>query len=353
MTRDEFLNELRLALKNLGEEEIESVISYYSEMIDDRMEAGMNEEDAVNAMEPVGTIASRVLSEAGAADETEDEEKNDPQKEIRKSAENVSELVVKAREQRVHVISGDTDEIVLRYRIEEGDIYQLHEENGVLMLEHTHRPVSSYKLDPKQLTVDNFLDEIGKFIGSINLGNVLKINGIGGETRCIEVLVPRAFKGKISIQSSNARVTAKDISCMDEVKMHTSNARIVVENVVVHKLNAVTSNARVVLEDVYVREQLNAVTSNGRIAAQKTISDGDMHLRTSNSSVRIEDVDAKCLTIKTSNASVSGTLRGTAADYMIESSTSNGKNNLENGGSGEKQLTVRTSNGSIVMEFIG
>lgn len=352
MTRDVFLNELRQALKNLGEEEITSVISYYSEMIDDRMEAGMNEEDAVNAMEPVETIASRVLSEAGSAEETE-EEKNDPRKEICKCAENVRELVVSAREQRVHVTSGDTDEIVLRYRIEDGDIYQLHEENGVLMLEHTHRPVSSYKLDPKQLTVDNFFDEIGKFIGSINLGSVLKINGIGGETRCIEVLVPRAFKGKICIQSSNARVTANDVSCMEKVKLHTSNARIVVENVVVHKLYAGTSNARVVLEDVYVREQLNVVTSNGRIAAQKTICDGEMHLRTSNASVKVEDTDAKSMTIKTSNASVSGTLRGTAADYAIESSTSNGKSNLENGGCGEKQLTVKTSNGSITMEFIG
>ena len=357
MTREVFLKDLNCALSGLEAEEVDSILAYYSEMIDDRMEAGMTEEDAVNAMEPVDTIASRVLSEAeGVKDAPAAEQKNEPneaEKEIRRPAPEVKELVISAENQRVHLASGDTEEIVLRYRIEDGDIYQLHEENGVLTLEHKHRPVSSYKLDPKKLTADNFFDEIGKLIGSINLGNLIQLGGITGETRCIEVMLPRIFKGKVTVKTSNARIMAEEVTCLDEMKLHTSNARAMLSHIVAHQLNIVSSNARIVLEDVYARQQLDAVTSNGRIVATKVVSDNGMHLRTSNGSVRVEEVDAKALAIKTSNGSISGTVKGHSEDYAIRSGTSNGKNNLVDCAEGEKQLVVKTSNANIALEFMG
>lgn len=359
MTRELFLKDLNNALAGLGEDEVESILAYYSEMIDDRMEAGMTEEDAVNAMEPVETIASRVLSEAEgeekaeAAPEEKAPEKNDPEKEIRRNAGDVAELVIQADNQRVHLTTGDTEEIVLRYRINDGDIYQLHEENGVLTLEHTLRPMSSYKIDAKKLTVDNFFDEIGKFIGSINLGNLIQVGGIIGETRCIEVTLPRLFKGKITVKTNNARIMAEEVTCLGEMKLRTSNARIMLSHIVAHQLNAGTSNGRIVLEDVFVRNQLDAVTSNGRIVATKVVSDDSMHLKTSNGSVQVEEVDASVIAIRTSNAHVSGTIKGKLEDYAIQSGTSNGKNNLPDRDEGEKQLTVKTSNANITLEFIG
>ena len=41
MTREQFLEQLRQALSGMKAEELEGVISYYDEMLDDRMEAGM------------------------------------------------------------------------------------------------------------------------------------------------------------------------------------------------------------------------------------------------------------------------------------------------------------------------
>lgn len=350
MTREVFLNDLKNALSGMDEEEISSVLAYYSEMIDDRVEAGMSEEDAVNAMEPVKTIASRVLSEAGVVEE-KIEEKESPDKEIRKSAEMVRELHIMAEDQRVHLMTGDTDEIVLRYRIEDGDIYQLHEENGVLTLEHTDRPVSSYKFEGK-ITAENFFDEVGKFLGSINLGNLFKIN-VNAKPRCIEVILPRVFKGKVKVKTSNARIEANDVTCLDEVKFTTGNARVIVNHLVAHSLTVATSNGRVMLEDVYVREELSAATSNGRICAQNVTSDQALFLKTSNGFVKTEDVDAKKIVIRTSNGSVSGVLKGRMEDYAITGSTSNGKNNLTDSETGERQLTIKTSNGNINMEFSG
>ena len=47
MTKSEFLSSLREKLHGLSEEDIKKSLDYYSEMIDDRIEDGMTEEEAV------------------------------------------------------------------------------------------------------------------------------------------------------------------------------------------------------------------------------------------------------------------------------------------------------------------
>lgn len=50
MNKQEFLKNLRSSLSNLPQEEIEERIIFYSEMIDDRIEEGLSEEEAVAAV---------------------------------------------------------------------------------------------------------------------------------------------------------------------------------------------------------------------------------------------------------------------------------------------------------------
>ena len=63
MTKNEFLMRLRKGLSGLPEDDIEERISFYSEMIDDRMEDGLSEEEAVLAVGPVDEIVSQIVSE--------------------------------------------------------------------------------------------------------------------------------------------------------------------------------------------------------------------------------------------------------------------------------------------------
>ncbi len=57
MNKQEFINEIKLRVEGLPEEEVAKSIDYYSEMIDDRIEDGMTEEEAVEA---VGTVDEAV-----------------------------------------------------------------------------------------------------------------------------------------------------------------------------------------------------------------------------------------------------------------------------------------------------
>lgn len=60
MTRTEFLDELKNLIKDYPAEETEKSIEYYGEMIDDRIEDGMSEEDAVKSLGDIKDIAKEI-----------------------------------------------------------------------------------------------------------------------------------------------------------------------------------------------------------------------------------------------------------------------------------------------------
>lgn len=63
MTKQEFLADLREGLSGLPQSDIEERIAFYSEMIDDRMEEGLYEQEAVAAVGSVNDIILQVVDE--------------------------------------------------------------------------------------------------------------------------------------------------------------------------------------------------------------------------------------------------------------------------------------------------
>ena len=63
MKRVEFLKELKARLWALPEADIQCSLDYYSEMIDDRMEDGLTEEEAVAAIGNLEEIVQQILGE--------------------------------------------------------------------------------------------------------------------------------------------------------------------------------------------------------------------------------------------------------------------------------------------------
>ena len=66
MNKTEFIDALRRALGKLPSYEVEQSIAFYTEMIDDRIEDGMGERDAVAALGPVNAIAAQIIAETPA-----------------------------------------------------------------------------------------------------------------------------------------------------------------------------------------------------------------------------------------------------------------------------------------------
>ena len=61
MTKLEFLTTLAEQLSSLAGEERQKTLDFYNEMIDDRLEEGMSEEQAVASLEPAEVIAREIL----------------------------------------------------------------------------------------------------------------------------------------------------------------------------------------------------------------------------------------------------------------------------------------------------
>lgn len=67
MTKEDFLAALRTALSGLSKEDIARNLDYYREMLEDRIEDGATEEEAVAALGPVENIAAQLLPDPPAA----------------------------------------------------------------------------------------------------------------------------------------------------------------------------------------------------------------------------------------------------------------------------------------------
>ncbi len=63
MNKQEFLAALRKALNGLPKDDLEERLSFYGEMIDDRMEEGLSEEEAVAAVGTIEDIVSQVMAD--------------------------------------------------------------------------------------------------------------------------------------------------------------------------------------------------------------------------------------------------------------------------------------------------
>ncbi len=63
MNKQQFLTQLRARLWSIPQADANASVDYYAEMIDDRMEEGLSEEDAVAAVGDVDQIARSILAE--------------------------------------------------------------------------------------------------------------------------------------------------------------------------------------------------------------------------------------------------------------------------------------------------
>ena len=63
MNKQEFLAKLRNSLSGLPQEDIEERLTFYSEMLDDRIEEGVSEAEAVAAIGPVDAVAAQILGD--------------------------------------------------------------------------------------------------------------------------------------------------------------------------------------------------------------------------------------------------------------------------------------------------
>ena len=92
MNKEQFLNELKKGLSGIPKEDLDERVNFYSEMIDDRIEEGMSEEEAVSAIGDVKTIVSQIMAETPIT--TIVKERVNKEKEKKKGGISVATLII-------------------------------------------------------------------------------------------------------------------------------------------------------------------------------------------------------------------------------------------------------------------
>ena len=70
MNREEFLSEIQRRLRGLPQEDIDERIAFYKEIIEDRMEEGLTEEEAVKEIGTVNSVVNQIMNEKSSSPKT-------------------------------------------------------------------------------------------------------------------------------------------------------------------------------------------------------------------------------------------------------------------------------------------
>lgn len=410
MTRDEYLSRLNEALNFMEEEARAAALTFYSEMLDDRMEDGMEEVAAVAAMDAPEIIAQRLRSEGtpegkeadpdlfaafakqarqmagdawkaagelwenaekaagkaiAKADEAIQSAASSIREEINKMerggydqcifsipAVDLTGVNLQARDMPMRVQPSKDERVYLTYYSCKDDPYAVRVENGVLKLQHQgHGKKKSFHFSMFVFGKEKLL--------------------WNQAAPMVELAVPAQAALSLCVETSNGSIQVGGLQALGHMELGTVNGRIALDNTCCQQLNMTTTNSRLELLKVQCLGRLAGSTSNGRIEMTGCRVEGDVEmstsngrvqaadctalgqiaLRTSNGAIHVEDLSASGLELLTSNGGISGMLPGNQADWAICSGTSNGSNSLPARQAGEKPLNVHTSNGSIKLNF--
>ncbi|MBE5777036.1 MAG: DUF1700 domain-containing protein [Clostridiales bacterium] len=360
MTRNEYLETLNQSLSFLDAETRSATISFYAELLCDRMEDGMTEEEAVSAMESAEVIASRMLKEYGVnSAPPSDAQETRPISPctITYTQSDLSSLEAVFMDRAVVIEPSPTSALTITYLEDENQPLEYTELGGHLRL------IEKMPLMRKSVT-----------LFGINIGNVLdpifRSEPQMDPTVHIRVPCDMLFAmdiatcngkitlhnltgmGEIRLKSSNGAIHADGVRCK-QLQLSTTNGRIMLTGVsVIDRIKAQTSNSRIQIKDTSCHGCVDLSTSNARILAENCSGDDMLSMRTSNGAIECHTSRFPCYIMRTSNGRIDATLPGSMAEYAIDSRTSNGFNNLpaRTKGSG-KALTCHTSNGHINVTF--
>ncbi len=363
MTKNEYLIELAKKLEALKIEsddmypEMRRLVGFYQEMIEDKVEDGVPEEEAVAGLEKIDDIVERVRREfqtpeivVGPDAPEDEEESTEPGTHARADgkythmtksfdAKRVRRVSVVDQNRSVNVVGGT--ELKVDYVDGPDGHYDVICEGDTLSIRFVANQwggfrslfgVRSWQTYPINLTLPSQYE--GEVDARTTNGSVSATN-VG-------------VNGSLVLRTSNGKITAEDVA-VQRIKLSTSNGGIRLKNIAGKSVVAESSNARIE-SDVVAADELVLKTSNGANDA-RTVTGKRLKIETRNGHLAVEDVGGENISLSSSNGAITGTIVGKMTDFAVTSRTSNGKNNLPAASEGPKKLDVRTSNARIDIQF--
>ena len=346
MNQEMYFRKLKRRIKSLPDNERRTILDFYHEIIQDKIENGESEAQAVAELGDVNVLAQKILIEnvnrkpvdvgktvgivlasffgvayvamltvaifgaatfsgkvATSATTTVNQEAKG-NKAFTAPSSGINSICIEAENKAVNVIATDSDKITIDYVENKDEEYTIANENGTL-------------------TMTNQSKWQGSFSFNFNWGD--------DNHDKITIQIPKEYAKDISISTTNSVIRITDFSNLGDLSCKTTNSVITMGNINAKNIDIGTQNAAITLDDTKASDKLSAETKNGKIS--------------------LKNISAQNIDLQTKNGIIGGTIYGAKSDYTIKTRTTNAISNIQNQTGGSKQLTAETTNAIISIDF--
>ena len=307
---DDMMRDIGSSVENFVEKAFRSTDGFYEE--DEEAAGGADEAKTRSAIEENAAAAGEAIKKAGHQTKKlltsiRDIFKNSGAKQyayINRNLEPFSDIDINVQNCPVYIIKSEDGRFGAEIKITTRDDSEakVRVKDGVLKIES--------------------IQAAGYY--SFGMGNVPRAIGLHGANEYIRVYLPENEYHDVRISTSNAKVEINGISeIFDRIFVNTSNSRISARNIIAKgDVELKTSNSAISFEE---SKAATAVlrTSNSSISISGG-SAGSLNASTSNGAVRIKDFDiSDIVNITTSNGPISIQLNCPVEDCSVSAKTSN------------------------------
>lgn len=338
MRKEEFLTALRARLTGISPEGVEKLVEFCSEMIDDRMEDGLTEEEAVAAAGSLDELIQQAKTELLPVKTANFTEKSTFGDTLRTyTAEgNICGVAADCGPADFQILPSENNICRVEYTENETVRYAVTTENNVLHIcradsrtmfsffkfyrAQRSEPVRVYLPQGayKSLEVKTSSGDIAVPAGYIF--DTASLHGASGDIACC------AEFGSLSAETASGDIALKNAKCnaaelcaasgdatLENVKLgknsciKTASGKAQITNLEAAELNVETASGKVSLENAECAA-LHINTASGGVELTHTVSADVMKIGTASGSIRLENCDAASLALDSMSGSVVATL---------------------------------------------
>ena len=170
----------------------------------------------------------------------------------------------------------------------------------------------------------------------------------------LTVYLPPDYSGKLVVWGENGSIELSGLANASDVKLTTSAGTITASDLTIARnLIAQNDNGAVTLTNVQAGGEVRLSSVNTPLTADG-ISCRTLNMETTNGLITVSRIseDVQALDLKTSNASIEGSICGAETDFTITAESSNSHSSLQNRTGGSRILNACTTNGAISITFL-
>lgn len=377
MTKQDFLDKLRSMLGSLSEEDIARSIEYYSEAIDDRIEEGMSEEEAVREMGSVEEAAKNILSvfPKGEHRRTQSDFAELHAECVQTVNERINSVRVDAEFSDVFLLASQNGICTVEYSDISGVSTNIYTENGMLVVRREGQGTRFGRLKL-------FFSRDDRVIIRIPAGmyDLLKIETKSGDIKTEDgfsllraelnsmsgdISIAAPTEQLITAHSKSGDVTVKNcgtagidaVSLSGDIRLiscegtgdsfaRSTSGDVEVTDCTCLELRAASTSGDVVIKKVEC-EQVNANSKSGDIEAQDVIASDCICLESICGDIRLRGCDGGTLKLKSTSGDINANL---LKEKCVNASSVTGTVSVPRSyGSGE--CSARTVSGDIKITF--